>query len=50
MAHGETPAQALAPVMEAMYLWLDTAREFGDSIPEAKGRRLIFVSLGGIPL
>lgn len=42
MAHGDTPEKALANVMEAMRLWLDTAREFGDPIPEPKGRRLVF--------
>jgi hypothetical protein len=25
-----------------MQLWLDTAREFGDTIPEPKGRRLVY--------
>ena len=42
VAHGDTPEQALANVTEAMRLWLDTAREFGDPIPEPKGRRLVF--------
>jgi predicted RNase H-like HicB family nuclease len=42
MAHGDTPEKALANVMEAMRFWLETAREFGDPIPEAKGRRLVF--------
>ncbi|QBQ53398.1 type II toxin-antitoxin system HicB family antitoxin [Nitrosococcus wardiae] len=41
-AHGDSPDQALANAQEAMQLWLDTAREFGDSIPEPKGRRLIY--------
>jgi predicted RNase H-like HicB family nuclease len=40
-AHGQTPRDALENAHEAMQLWLDTAREFGDSIPEPKGRRLI---------
>jgi predicted RNase H-like HicB family nuclease len=39
-AHGKTPAKALAEVQQAISLWLDTAREFGDQIPEPKGRRL----------
>ena len=41
MAHGDTPEAALANAKEAIELWLDTAREFGDPIPEPKGRRLI---------
>ncbi|MES1192564.1 MAG: type II toxin-antitoxin system HicB family antitoxin [Steroidobacter sp.] len=39
-AHGETAEQALAEAQEAITLWLETAREFGDSIPVPKGRRL----------
>lgn len=42
MAHGDTQQDALAQVQIAMALWLDTAREFGDSIPLPKGRRLVF--------
>ena len=42
MAHGASADQALANAQEAIQLWLDTAREFGDPIPEPKGRRLIF--------
>lgn len=38
MAHGDTQEDALASIKEAMRLWLDTAREFGDSIPEPRGR------------
>ena len=41
-AHGSTQEAALASAQEAIHLWLDTAREFGDAIPEPKGRRLIF--------
>lgn len=37
-AHGDTQEEALANVKEAMHLWLDTAREFGDPIPEPRGR------------
>ena len=36
MAHGDTPAAAVANVNEAIELWLDTAREFGDPIPEPR--------------
>ncbi len=41
VAHGETQESALKAVGEAVELWLDTAREFGDAIPEAKGERLV---------
>ncbi len=42
MAHGATPDEALKNAQDAMRLWLDTAREFGDPIPEPKGRRLVY--------
>lgn len=42
MAHGVSPNEALANAQEAMQLWLDTAREFGDPVPEPKGRRLVY--------
>jgi len=42
MAHGSSPDETLANAQEAMQLWLDTAREFGDPIPEPKGRRLVY--------
>jgi predicted RNase H-like HicB family nuclease len=42
MAHGDTQEAALAHVKEAVELWIETAREFGDPIPEPKGRRLQF--------
>ena len=41
MAHGDSYESALANAREAIQLWLDTAREFGDPIPVAKGRRLL---------
>lgn len=41
-AHRPTPEAALASVQEAIRLWIDTAKEFGDPIPEPKGRRLTF--------
>ena len=41
-AHGATQEAALANAQGAIQLWLDTAREYGDPIPEPKGRRLIF--------
>lgn len=39
-AHGGSPDAALSEAQEAISLWLDTAREFGDPVPEPKGRRL----------
>ena len=41
MAHGKTPEKALKSVNQAIELWIDTAKEFGDRIPEPKGRRLM---------
>ena len=41
MAHGGTQEAALQSVNQAMQLWIDTAREFGDPIPEPKGERLM---------
>ena len=38
MAHGDTQEKALFSVKEAMGLWIDTAREFGDPVPEPRGR------------
>ena len=40
IAHGESQEAALSNVREAVDLWLDTAKECGDPIPEPKGRRL----------
>ncbi len=40
-AHGASPEEALTQVNTAMGLWLDTAREFGDPIPEPRQRRLM---------
>jgi predicted RNase H-like HicB family nuclease len=41
VTHGPTPERALAEAQEAIQLWIDTALEFGDPIPEPKGRRLM---------
>ncbi len=41
MAHGDTQETALRSVNQAMDLWLSTAQEFGDPIPEPKGERLM---------
>jgi predicted RNase H-like HicB family nuclease len=41
MAHGESEETALQQAEEAIRLLVDTAREFGDPIPDPKGRRLM---------
>jgi len=41
MAHGDSQEAALSNVKEAVELWIDTAKEFGDPAPEPKGRRLM---------
>jgi len=40
LAHGDTREAALHNVEEAMQLWIETAREFGDPIPEPASQRL----------
>ena len=40
-AHGSTQEAALANAQDAIRLWVDTAKEFGDPVPEPKGGRLI---------
>ena len=40
-AHGDTQESALANAKEAASLWIETAKEFGDPIPQPKGRRLL---------
>lgn len=42
MAHGDSQERALAGAKEAIQLWIDTAREFGDPVPAPKGQRLLF--------
>lgn len=41
VAHGSIPEDALKNVYEAIRLWIDTANEFGDPVPQPKGRRLM---------
>ena len=41
-AHGESPLEAVREVEIAKSMWLDCAREHGDSIPEPKYRPLIY--------
>ncbi len=42
MAHGDSMELALGNAKQAIQLWIDTAREFGDLVPAPKGRRLVF--------
>jgi predicted RNase H-like HicB family nuclease len=42
MAHGKSRREALTNVRQASALWIKTAEEFGDTVPEPKGRRLAF--------
>ena len=42
MAHGNTYEEALKHAKEAIELWIKTAKEFDDPIPEPKGERLKF--------
>jgi predicted RNase H-like HicB family nuclease len=42
MAHGSSHAEALANAEEAIELWLESARESGRPIPQAKGHRLTY--------
>lgn len=41
MAHGDSQEAALRQVKEAIQLWIDTAREFGEPVPKPKGERLM---------
>jgi len=41
MAHGNSQEAALKNVHEAVQLWIDTAKEFGDPVPQPKGERLM---------
>jgi len=42
MAHGDTHESALANARAAIALWIKTAKEFKDPIPQPKGHRLAF--------
>ena len=42
IADGETLEETLAMAQEVTRLWIDTAKEDGDPVPEPKGRRLMF--------
>jgi predicted RNase H-like HicB family nuclease len=41
IAHGDTSFAAAANINDAIQLWLDTAREFGDPIPEPRTWQLV---------
>ena len=41
-AHGKTYDESLENSKEAIQLWLDTAKEFGDPIPVPKEHRLMY--------
>ena len=38
MAHGASREEALANIQDAMLLWIDTAKEHGDPIPQPRSR------------
>lgn len=40
MAHGKTQVEAVENIADAVELWLETAREFGDVIPKPKLHQL----------
>ena len=40
-AHGDSQESALAIAQQAIQLWIDTSNEFGDLVPEPKGRQLM---------
>jgi predicted RNase H-like HicB family nuclease len=42
MAHGDTHESALSNAKDALRLWIDTALECNDSVPEPKERRLVY--------
>ena len=42
LAHGNTYEEALKNIKDAIILWLDTAKEFGDPIPKPKEEKLIY--------
>jgi predicted RNase H-like HicB family nuclease len=40
-AHGPTQGRSISNAQDAIRLWIDTAKKFGDPAPEPKGRRLL---------
>lgn len=41
VAHGESQEAALLSLREAIALWINTAVEFGEPLPQPKGHRLL---------
>lgn len=41
MAHGDTPAEAAAQAEIAIGLWIASAREFGQAVPEPRLHRVL---------
>lgn len=48
MAHGDTPADAVANAQDAIGLWLDVAKDLGRPIPTPRGRLLSAVALDAL--
>ena len=42
MGHGASHEEALQNAQEALQLWIETAEEDGRSVPQPKGRRLVY--------
>lgn len=42
MAHGVSREEALMNAEDAIQAWIETAEEFGDPIPQPKGRKLMY--------
>ncbi len=42
IAHGKSYEKALANAKSAIELWIKTAKEFNEPVPQPKGRRLMF--------
>lgn len=43
--HGDTPEEAVKEVCIAMELWLEVAKERGDSLPEPRFRQMHFTGV-----
>mgnify|MGYP003649928411 CR=1 FL=1 len=41
-AHGKSREEALKNIDQAVELWIQTAQEFNDPIPQPKGRKLMY--------
>jgi len=42
MGHGKSQESALRNAKSAVRLWIKTAKEFNDPVPEPKGHRLLY--------